>query len=84
MNPIKAMLAQKKKLTPKRGFNLVGLDDFEAPGEQLFLISQHKTEAEAKTAQKKYGTKTKTFIYGSADASEGVLGQMDDLIAELE
>jgi hypothetical protein len=81
------MLAQKKEMTPKTGFNLVGLDDFEDPGEQLFLISSHKTEPEAKAAQKKYMSRNKdvkTFIYGSAGKSESVVEEMNSLLAELE
>lgn len=81
------MLAQKKEMTPKTGFNLVGLDDFEDPGEQLFLISSHKTEAEAKSAQKKYGSRNKdvkTFIYGSAGKSESnMVDEMNALLASL-
>ncbi len=69
MGALESMLAQKAALTPKKGFNLVGLDDYEDPGEQLFLISSHKTEAEATASQKRYKSRNKdvkTFIYGAA------------------
>lgn len=83
---MKAMLAQKKAMTPKSGFNLVGLDDFERPGEQLFIISSHKTQAEAERAQKKHHAKnpdTQTFIYGAAK-TESVADAMASLIDALE
>jgi hypothetical protein len=85
---LKKMLAQKKKMTPAKGFNLVGLDDYEKAGEQLFLISSgHKTEAEARAAQKKYLQKnrdTRTFIYGGKGAIESVADEMNNLLAELD
>lgn len=77
------MLAQKKEMTPKKGFNLVGLDDFERPGEQLFLISHHDTEPEARAASRKYNKlnkDTKTFIYGSSGKSESVVDRMNALL----
>lgn len=86
MNAIQAMLAQKRKLTPKVGFNLVGLDDFELPGDQLFLISHHTTEADAKKAQKVYAKTNagiKTFIYGLHFKSENVSDRMLELISDL-
>jgi hypothetical protein len=81
-----AMLAQKKALTPKKGFNLVGLDDFEEPGSQLFIISTHKTEPEAKAAEKKYNARNKdvkTYVYGPETKSESVTDEMNALLAAL-
>ena len=86
MSEMQAMLAQKKAMTPKKGFNLVGLDDFEEPGSQLFVISTHKTEPEAKAAEKKYNAHNKdvrTYIYGPKGATESVADEMNALLAEL-
>lgn len=80
------MLVQKRKLTPTVGFNLVGLDDFELPGEQLFLISHHTTEPQAKQAQKtyaKHNKDTQTFIYGSHTKAESLEDRMRALISDL-
>ena len=65
-----AMLAQKKQMTPKEGFNLVGLDDYEEPGDQLFLIGHYDTNEEAVKAEKDHNRRNKdvrTFVYGAAD-----------------
>jgi hypothetical protein len=42
-------LAQKDRLahTPEKGFNLVGIDNFEPLGEQLYLIKHFENEEEA-------------------------------------
>lgn len=83
---LQAMLAQKKAMTPKKGFNLVGLDDFEEPGAQLFIISTHKTEPEAKAAEKRYNARNKdvkTYIYGPEGKAESVADEMNALLAEL-
>jgi len=60
-------LADKKRHIPKEGFNIVGLDDFELPGEQLFLIKHCATEKEAKEYLQEWQKSNKdvvTFIYG--------------------
>lgn len=85
-NPIEAMLRQKQAMTPKSGFNLVGLDDYEKPGEQLFLISSHKTERDAVKAQKEYMKKNRdsqTFIYGKEGQRESVADEMNALLSDL-
>ena len=85
MSTLKAMLAQKAEMTPKAGFNLVGLDDFEDPGEQLFLIGHYETEAKAKAAQALHKTRNKdvrTFIYGAGEKKESVVEAMDRLLKE--
>lgn len=65
--PLALQLADKKKFIPKAGFNLVGLDDYEKPGEQLFLVKNYKDRSEAESALKaraKANPGTKYFIYG--------------------
>lgn len=68
---LKAMLKQKKSMIPKKGYNLVGLDDYERSGEQLFLIGSFASLKEAEKAQKKHSKSnpdTRTFIYGPESA----------------
>jgi hypothetical protein len=48
---VKKALAAMEKMTPKEGFNLVGVDDFEPPGEELFLIGHFDTKDEAEAAK---------------------------------
>ena len=69
---IEAMLAQKARMIPEKGFRLVGLDDFEPPGSQLYPISLHATRKEAEAAMKKYAADRQfnsdpLFIYASDD-----------------
>lgn len=47
---IDAMLAQKDEMRPMKGFRLVGVDDFEPPGSQLYKIGDYSTRAEAEKA----------------------------------
>ena len=69
-NSFDSMSAQARELTPKTGYNLVGLDDYEDPGEQLFLIGRYRTAKEALEAQKDHKQRNKdirTFIYHGPD-----------------
>ncbi len=36
-----------KEMTPKTGFNVVGVDKFEQPGDELYLVKHCKTKEEA-------------------------------------
>jgi hypothetical protein len=45
-------LALRKSLTPEQGYNLVGQDTFQIPGEDLYLIKHYDTREEALRAQK--------------------------------
>jgi hypothetical protein len=51
---LKKMMKQKATMIPHEGFRLVGLDNFEAPGHQLYPISTHVTRAEAEAARDRY------------------------------
>lgn len=65
---IQAMLQQKAELTPEVGYRVVGLDDFELPGAQLFPISDHATKVEAEAALeqwKKAHPGEEAWVYGS-------------------
>lgn len=48
-----AGLEDRRRHTPKEGYDLVGMDDYEPIGEQLYFISHHKTAKEAIEAFKK-------------------------------
>lgn len=70
---LKKRLAAKKEFTPKKGFNLVGVDDFEEPGDELYLISHHATRGEAEQAKKNRKTANPDetlHIYGSEAAQK--------------
>lgn len=56
-----------KKMTPKKGYNVVGVDDYELPGEELFLVGNYATEEEANAAceaEKKDNPGTEYYVYG--------------------
>lgn len=60
-------LAAKKALTPKKGFNVVAVDTFEEPGDELYLVSNHATEAEANeacSARKRSHPHEPCYVYG--------------------
>ena len=67
---LQAMRKDKAGMIPDKGFNLVGLDDYEDPGEQLYLIGNFPSRAEAEKEMKarmKTGNGDKMFIYGPDD-----------------
>ena len=47
--------ARVKEMTPKTGFNVVGVDKFETPGEELYLVGHFalRSDAEKALLQKK-------------------------------
>ena len=64
---LKAMKKDRERFTPKTGFNLVGVDDFERPGEQLYLIDHfpdRDAAEKALAARKKVRPREKVYIYG--------------------
>ena len=61
-------LDDRARFTPKTGWNLVGVDTFAIPGEQLYLISHHGKRAEAEAAKKARPSSEKTSVLGKADA----------------
>jgi hypothetical protein len=65
---VTGILAEKARFIPESGFNLVGFDWFELPGEKLYLIDHFDTRAEAEAAlAKRGGGHDDTFIYGPDD-----------------
>lgn len=49
---IRKALEEKERFLPDAGYHLVGVDDFEPPGEALYFISAHATAEEAIAAKK--------------------------------
>ncbi len=43
---------EKKELTPEKGFNLVGIDFFEVPGNQLYLVAHFEIYQDVLRAKK--------------------------------
>jgi len=43
---------EKKELTPEKGFNLVGIDFFEVPGNQLYLVEHFEIYQDILRAKK--------------------------------
>jgi len=55
---IELMLKDRKKNKPKTGFNVCGLDDFEEPGERIYLIKHFEDKKEAESFSKSHGDDT--------------------------
>ena len=53
---------QKESLTPERGFNLVGIDYFENPNGQLYLIENFDMYQDALQAKKDRKNPNEYFI----------------------
>ena len=51
---LEMMEADKKKFIPKTGYNVVGVDTFEDPGEQIYLIAHFSDKAKAVSKQKQF------------------------------
>lgn len=66
-HPIELRWNAKKKMIPKEGFNLVGVDTFEDPGHELYLISHYATQHQADEAlrqRKRKNPDETVYIYG--------------------
>jgi len=61
MGFIDLALDERKKVTPKDGFNIVLYDSFAPPGENLTIIKHVDTKEETK----KYESKADYFIFES-------------------
>lgn len=62
VNDLDKMLEDVERHTPKTGYDLVGVDDFDEPREQLYTMAHFKTWEEAVAGQKKRGG----YIYPGA------------------
>jgi hypothetical protein len=48
------MPLRRKMFTPDSGCNLFGLNDYELPGEQMYLIAHFNTIEDAEAAQRRH------------------------------
>jgi len=55
MGLVEKIMADKEEFTPPKGggFNVVGVDTYDAPGEALFFVSNHPTREEAEAVRAK-------------------------------
>ena len=60
---LKVVLEERKRMTPKEGFNIVAFDDFGRPGEMLELIAHADTMEEAERIKQALKGDT-VYIYG--------------------
>jgi len=72
---IDEMMKEVEKFTPKLGFNVCGIDEYDPPGEKLFLIKHFKTKKEAEAHVKKLKEveeyeEDELVIYGSKEEVE--------------
>lgn len=63
---LEEMRKDKGSVTPKTGYNVVGVDDFEPPGDQLYIIGHYESreEAEAALARWKESHEDPAYVYG--------------------
>jgi hypothetical protein len=68
MTDFEKRFAAKERLTPKAGFNVVGVDSFEDdPAHELFLCGHFETREEAEeelAARKEKSPSERYYIYG--------------------
>jgi hypothetical protein len=64
---IKKMVEAKAKAVPKTGFNVVGVDSFSRPGEELYIVGHYDTleEAEAELKVRLAESDDPHYIYTS-------------------
>ena len=63
------VVAERKKHTPKTGFNVCTFDDFGRPGEMLTLIAHTDTMDEAKEIEETLEGEI-VYIYGNTDETD--------------
>ena len=61
---------EKRKFTPERGFNLVGIDYFENPNGQLYLIENFDMYQDALDAKKNRKNPKEYFILYKGSGGE--------------
>lgn len=74
-NMLDKILEAKKRVTPEQGFNVVGIDTYEMPGEEPFVIGHYDTVEEANamvTAYKQSYPDTPVYVYGVQAAEQPV------------
>lgn len=66
-NWLEAALAQVEQFTPAVGFNVVGVDAFEKPGQALYFVAHTEDAAEAEKLALEHTKKSgnKTHVYAA-------------------
>ena len=62
--------AEKEKLTPEDGFNLVGIDPFASQGNQLYLVDHFEMYQDALKAKKDRKNDDEFFIFYKGTSGE--------------
>lgn len=63
---------EKKKLTPESGFDLIGIDYFSDPGNQLYLIEHFQMYQDALKAKKDRESPDEYFILYKGGGGENM------------
>jgi hypothetical protein len=61
---------EKIKLTPEQGFDLVGIDYFEEPGNQLYLVEHFEMYQDALNAKKDRKVQDEYFVLYKGTGNE--------------
>ncbi len=61
---------ERIKLTPEEGFNLVGIDYFESPGNQLYIIEHFERYQDALNAKKERKNPEEYYILYKGTSGE--------------
>jgi len=78
---IDIMLKSREEFIPKTGFSVIGIDDFELIGEELYLVENFDNEEDAK---KLANTNDNYFIISSSDNTPTVKADVDPFETEFE
>jgi hypothetical protein len=87
---ITARLQAQRAMTPKpgEGYNVVGVDTFEDPGDELYLIGNYSTRAEAEkkaeSYRKAHPDEERIYIYGEPGLKKSGAGPFVGPKAELK
>jgi len=77
MNQIERAMEQVEQMTPEKGYNLVGVDDYGDPDDQgLYLIGNFATPEEADTELAKRqaaNPDVRYYVYGASDKKSGAV-----------
>ena len=63
---IKKMLKELDRVKPKTGYNVVGIDDYEEIGDDLFVIKNYELLSDAK----KHAAKNKNFFVVNSEEKQ--------------
>ena len=63
---------EKKRLTPESGFNLIGIDYFAEPGNQLYLVERFEMYQDALKAKKDRKNPDEYFILYKGSSGENL------------